>query len=89
MKKVLIHEGDEGVDVWDVSTVDLEFKAYRSLFELFDKKVYSYLTADQMYEQHRQWYDEAKAGNTQSLENFLRARRTYKYEEWYITNVLP
>ena len=86
MKKVLIHEGDVGVDVWDVSTPELKEKAFKSLFRILDGEDYR-VYEDLELPTHIRWYDEAKKGSYECLIALLEDRKSYEYEEWYITRV--
>jgi len=86
MKKVLIYQNRKSdAYVWDVSTIEKEEKAFRSLFAILDGAWRVYEDLD--LPTHIRWYGEAKKGNYECLLTLLEERKDYEHEEWYITEV--
>jgi hypothetical protein len=86
MKKVLIYSNrryDE--KVWDISTPELENRAFLQLFKLLqDFEVYD---QDELSITAKDLYALADSGNAFAAKKLLRLRKGNEYEEWNIVDV--
>ena len=83
MKKILIWYNKDGQRYWDVSTIDLELRAFLSMFKTIDAlQYYVDLNAKQSV-----LYNKALEGDSISAKKLIILRSKYEYEGWTIEEV--